>query len=116
AKDRYNLDFNKIAINCIDLQRFLHSQKLYAGSMDLDNISIDVYNNGTYPRKRTDKTGKFPHQQLQKLALDLKIDTVNIRQASIGYSEYNPNSKQTGKIYFNRTSGRIFNLTNDAPA
>ncbi|MGB4774771.1 MAG: hypothetical protein WBP45_06350, partial [Daejeonella sp.] len=116
AKDKFDLSFGQIALNEIDLNKFIKYQRLWAGSMDIINGNISVHNNNAYPKRRKNKIGKFPHQQLQKFALDLKINTLNIRNTNISYSEYDKTSKQTGEITFNKTNGKIYNVTNDSIA
>ncbi|WP_423146771.1 hypothetical protein [Rubrolithibacter danxiaensis] len=114
AKDRYDIGFTGISINKINLNRFLRDQTLYAGNMIVKKARVEVYNNMAYKRNMENKTGRFPHQQLQKLALNVRIDVLNIRNALISYSEYNPDSKRTGTITFNNTSAKFSNLTNDS--
>ncbi|MXV17544.1 hypothetical protein [Hufsiella ginkgonis] len=114
-KERFNIAFNEVLLKGIDLRRFSRDQKLYATSFNLKNGELSIYNTNDLPKLASKpKYGKFPHQQLQKLALDLKIDTFNLRNINISYSEYNKVSRQTGKVTLDRTYGRIFNLTNDS--
>lgn len=113
AKDWFNIAFSGISINQIDLKQFLRNQKLYAESMNISKASVEVYNNMAYRKIRKNKSSKFPHQQLQKLSLNLKIDTLNLKNGYISYSEYNPTSKSTGKITFNNASGKFYNVTNE---
>ncbi len=116
-KDRFNMVFNSVLLRGIDLHRFSREQKLYANSFNLKNALVEIYNTNAYPNgKKVAKYGKFPHQQLQRLALDLKIDTFNIRNTAISYSEFSKVSRQTGKVTLDRTSGRIYNFTNDSVA
>jgi len=116
AKDRFDIEFQKITINDIDIRRFTRDQKVYAGSMDIAKATIEVYNNNSYPRKSIDRTGKFPHQALQGFAPDLKIDTLNLNNADISYTEFDKNSGKAGKVIFDNTKARIYNLTNDSAA
>lgn len=112
AKDRFNLDFKNISIEDIDFDLFLKQQKLFAKTLSINKASVDVYNNNAYPRRRTDKTGKFPHQQLLKLALDMQIGEVQLKDVDISYAEYDKKSKQTGRIDFKNVDGTIYNVTN----
>jgi virulence-associated protein VapD len=73
---------------------------------------VAVYNNNAYAKHLKDKTGKFPHQQFLKVALDMNIAKVKLSNVDISYSEYDATSKQTGKITFNNTRGTIYNVTN----
>lgn len=116
-KDRFHIVFNNVVMKGMDLHRFSRDQKLYVKSFNLKDALVSVYNTNAWPKgKSTSKKGKDPHQQLQKVALDLKIDTMNLRNTLIEYSEYNRISGQTGKLTFNRTAGRIYNVTNDSLA
>ncbi len=114
AKDRFNVDFYNLSFNGINLKQFLHDQRFYATGMNIGKANVEVYNNTAYPKRRRNKTGKYPHQQLQKLALNLRINRLTLANTNISYGEYNAVSKQTGKITFNNTYGTIYNVTNDS--
>jgi len=115
-QERYDIRFNRIAINDIDLQRFLRDKKLYAGTMDITKPYIEIYNNNAYKGRKTSKIGKDPHQALQKVALDMKLTRLNIYNAEITYAEADAKTGFTGVILFKHTNGYISNLTNDSAA
>ncbi|RZA04006.1 MAG: hypothetical protein EOP47_00380 [Sphingobacteriaceae bacterium] len=114
--DIFTLKFKKIAIADIDLQRFLRDQKLYAGVMDVNKADVKIYNNSNYKGKKTSKIGKDPHQALQRVALDMRLTRLNIKNTNIKYSETDATTGYTGIIAFSNTNGYILNVTNDAPA
>ena len=114
--DIFTMKFKKIAINDIDLQRFLRDQKLYAGTMDVENADVQIYHDGNYKGKKSSKIGKDPHQALQKVALDMRLNRLNISNSNIIYSETDATSEQTGLITFKKTSGYFLNVTNDKDA
>jgi hypothetical protein len=112
--DIFTLKFNRIAINDLDLQRFLREQKLYAATMNVSNSSVGIYSNKAYKGKKSIKTGQDPHQALQQVALDMKLTRLNIKKMDIIYSETDATTLATGIISFKNTSGTILNVTNDA--
>ena len=114
--DIFTLKFDQIAISDIDLQRFLRDQKLYAGTMDVNKADVRIYNNSNYKGKKTSKIGKDPHQSLQKVALDMRLTRLNIKNTNIKYSETDATTGYTGIIAFSNTNGHILNVTNDADA
>jgi hypothetical protein len=116
SDDRFDLSFKKIAITDIDLQRFLRDQKLYAGLLDISNAKVEIYSDNHYKGKKTSKIGKDPHQQLQKVALDMKLKRLNLHNSTITYAEADATSGYTGVINFENTTGAFFNVTNDADA
>lgn len=117
AKERFDLTFDTIQFNNIDLFKLLRQQRLYAGNAQIGNAKVEVYNNTAYPRKKqVEKIGKYPHQQLRKLALPLKIDTLFLKETNISYVEHNGKTGQTGKVTFDKTKGTFYNVTNDSAA
>jgi hypothetical protein len=116
ADDRFDLSFKKIMISGIDLQRFLRDQKLYAGLLDISKANVEIYSNNAYKGKKTSKIGKDPHQQLQKVALDMKLNRINLHNSTITYAEADATSGYTGVINFENTTGTFYNVTNDADA
>lgn len=113
-KDRFDLSFKEILIEDMNFDLFLKQQKLFANSLTLKKGNVDIYNNNTFKKIRQNKTGKFPHQQLMKLALDLKIAKLNLKDIDINYSEFDTKSGKTGSINFKNTNGLINNVSNDA--
>jgi hypothetical protein len=111
--DIYKLKFKRIDIKHIDLQQFLRNQKLYAGTLDLANASVQIYSDNSYKGTKTIKIGKDPQQSLQKVALDMHLQKINIKNTLISYAEKDATSGYTGVITFNNTYGTILNVTND---
>lgn len=112
--DIFSLKFNNIGINDIDIQQFLRNQKLYAGTLNIANASVQIYSNNAYKGPKSIKIGKDPEQALQKVALDMHLKKINIKNTLISYSEADATSGYTGVITFNNTNGTIYNVTNDA--
>jgi hypothetical protein len=111
--DMFNLKFKQIAINDIDLQDFLRYQNLYAGTMDISNADVGIYTDNAYKGKKTIMIGKDPEQALQRVALDMRLKRINIKNARISYSETDAVTKATGEILFTHTNGYLVNVTND---
>ncbi len=118
SKDRYDLKFNTVSIDHIDLKKVFEQQQLFSTTANISNANIEVYNNNAYPQDKSEKHqwDNFPHQQLQKAATAVKIDTLNLKNINVTYAEADRDTKQTGFIYFYHTSGQIFNVTNDSLA
>lgn len=112
ARDRYQLAFNNISLEGLNLPSYLQKQELVAKQMRLTDGQIAVYNDNRFPKKTEDKTGKFPHQLLQTLKAKLNIDSIHLKNINISYAEFDRNSGQAGKITFEQTGGVIANVTN----
>ncbi len=116
AKDRFDLNFNEITLNDIDFNKFLTQQKLYAGTVNIKKAYVAVSNNNAYPRRLSNKTGRFPHQQLLKVALDMRISKINMGDIDLSYAEFDAKTRQIGKIDFRKVNGTLYNVTNDSAA
>ncbi len=116
STDIFTLKFKQIAIDDIDLQRFLRDQKLYAGVMNINNGDVQIYSNNAYHGKKSSKIGKDPHQALQKVALDMKLKRLNIHNTNVAYAETDATTLATGIITFKNTDGVFTNVTNDYDA
>jgi hypothetical protein len=112
ARDRFHIDMNDISLEGIDLLLYVRKQELMAREMNISNGFISVFNNNELKRRGTIKSGKYPHQLLQKLTDQLTVKELNLQNIDVSYAEYDRVSKQKGKITFQNTSGKISNLTN----
>jgi hypothetical protein len=82
--------------------------------MHIANGFLSVFNDNSYPKLVKDKTGRFPHQLLQKIKIPITLKKILLQKLDISYAEFDAKSKQRGRISFNNTSGVISNVTNQA--
>lgn len=112
ARDRFNILMNNISLDGIDLPAYLQKRELIAEQMHIADGNISVFNNNSYPKQEKIRTGKFPHQLLQKLKTKLTVKYLKLSNIDVSYAEFDRKSKQVGKITFVKTSGVINNATN----
>src|SRR5690606_10601469 len=112
--DRFDLALDSLIIHNIDVFQFLKNQRFYASKISTKKGFIEVYNNTNYQRRKRNREGKDPHQQLQKLAWIFNVDTVSILNTNIIYEELNKTTQQKGRITFNNSNTNFFNVTNDS--
>lgn len=112
AKDRFHIEFNHVNLTGIDFPLYFKKQELYAREMNITNGKLEVFNNNELPGKEVDKTGHYPHQLLQQLQTKLTIKKLALKNIDIIYSEYDRESRQKGRITFEKTSGTVSNITN----
>ncbi|GAB3501581.1 hypothetical protein [Emticicia fontis] len=114
GRDRTEVLFQNIIIKDIKPEMLFPDNKLYAPNMRINGGYVRVFNDKRYPRKKRNKVGEYPHQMLKKLDIKLNIDTVQISNVKVTYSEFDPEAKLTGYISFDRINGKILNATNDS--
>lgn len=116
AKERADISFPQIRMENIDFRQFVRNQKIYAGSIHVDSGHVAISNDLRYPKKPTDKIGKSPHQLLLQMQQPLKIDSILLHNVDIRYAEVGRKYGKEGTITFDRTSGTLYNVTNDTLA
>ena len=112
ARDRFFIQLNKINVDGINLPAYVQKRDVIARKVTVFDGEIAVFNDNRYPSRKTDKTGRFPHQLLQWLPFKLFIDSVKLKNINVSYAEFDRDSKQKGKITFQHTSGLVRNMTN----
>ncbi|WP_316822178.1 hypothetical protein [Pedobacter gandavensis] len=112
AKDRYQIQMSDLKLEGINLPLYILKQELFAREMTIANGSIKVFNNKALPELIRERTGRFPHQLLQRVNGKLNIQKLNLSNVDISYSEYDNDSQQKGTITFENTAGSFNNVTN----
>lgn len=112
ARDRFTIQLHNLALDGLNLPAYIQKQELVANQLDITDGVVSVYNDNNYPKRKVDKTGKFPHQLLQLVKAKLNIKKINLNNIDISFGELDKSSNQIGKITFEKTSGVITNVTN----
>ncbi len=114
SKEKFDVNIEKVTLNNIDIEKLRKDRRLYSSKVVIANGKIDIYNTNQYPKVKRDRTGKFPHQQLQKLAFDLNFPHVVLQNLTIAYHEHNQQTRSTGRLVFSKMRGNLYNVSNDA--
>ncbi|MGY4383645.1 hypothetical protein ACVWYN_000664 [Pedobacter sp. UYP24] len=112
SKERYHIEMSNIDLDGINFPLYIRKQELYATQMNISNGTIDVFNNNSLPANIKIKNGKYPHQLLQQVRAPLTVKILTLKDVNISYAEYDRDSKQKGRITFEKTSGSISNISN----
>jgi hypothetical protein len=113
-RDRYDLNFPTIAFRGLDLERFNVEGRLYAEALTIASAKVKIFMNRELPPSSADKSSNFPHIALQRVELPLIIDTVNLKNVDVAYTEYNPIAQERGTVNIDNLTGTIKNVTNDS--
>ncbi|MBB5648276.1 hypothetical protein [Pedobacter cryoconitis] len=113
SKERFSIQLSDISLSGIDLPLYIKKQELAAEEMNITNGFVSVFNNNELPSQGIERVGKFPHQLLQLVKAQLTVKKLNLSDVDISYAEFDSDSKQKGRITFEKTSGTILNVTNE---
>lgn len=111
-RDRFTLQLKNIALKGIDLSAFLKKKELIAKDMVVHDGHLAVFYHPGIEREEVPGPALFPHQQLQQLTTRITIRQLLLRNLYIAYAEYNPSSREKGRITFEKTSGTIRHISN----
>lgn len=112
--DRVEVLCEAIKISEVDIEKLLEEKKIYAKELSIDKGLLNVFSDER-PFVRPPKTNYrlYPHQAFGQLHLKFNIQQIKLRQVNVTFSQYNPETRLTGFLYFNSINGKIKNVTND---
>jgi len=110
-QDRYDLDFKNIRLEGFNLKKLIADKTLEVNAVFVQP-SIKVFNDRTLPPRNTSKVGKYPHQTLRKMKMQVYINTINVSDGLVAYTERALKSQQKGTVFFSKINGTVNNVTN----
>jgi hypothetical protein len=113
-RDRYDLKFNNIEFRGLDLERFNRQGRLFADALAISSAKVNIFMNRELPPSTVNKGSNYPHLALQKVELPMVIDTVDLNNVDVAYTEYNPMAQERGTVHIDNLGGTIRNVTNDS--
>jgi len=115
-RDRFTLRIDSIQLNNFDFLNYHKYRVLSATRLIINGGAVQIYSNPNKHDDGTDQIKTFPIVALNKINSDMKIDTVIVKNINVLYNEFNKKSDQTGSVIFNKTSGKILNVTTNKAA
>jgi len=85
---------------------------LVAGDLTVNNSSIKIYRDISYPLEPVNKVGHYPSQMIMKSDMPLNIKKVRFKNIYLEYKEKNAKSSKPGAVRFERGEINIENVTN----
>lgn len=113
-QDRYDLNFPEIDFRGVNFFRLNSQGRLHARSLTVSRTVAKVFMNRERPPGKGNKSANFPHRALQRLPVQVTIDTLRLRQVSVAYTEYNPVTEQRGIVHVDELGGQVLHVTNDS--
>ncbi|MFI5128391.1 MAG: hypothetical protein ACHQFX_00305 [Chitinophagales bacterium] len=116
ASHKYQTDYitlqtGRIDAGPFDIDKYLTDTVISAGTVNVSSVSMKTYRDKRKPA-REGIIKPLPVNLLKKIPLHLSLDTMNLSNAYIEYSELNEKTNQTGVVIMNRMSAKIFPINN----
>jgi hypothetical protein len=111
-KDKFDISVKGLKFTVLDWWSLLAEETFFAQKLEMNNGSIRIYNDKSMPEDKRSKVGKYPHQLLMKLPFELRIDSIDLNNFDVSYTEKNPATGETGSIHFENVYAMVRNVTN----
>lgn len=112
--DRVEVLCEAIKISEVDIEKLLEEKKIYAKELSIDKGRLNVFSDERpFVRPPRVNYRLYPHQAFGQLHLKFNIQQIKLQQVNVTFSQYNPETRLTGFLYFTNINGKIKNVTND---
>lgn len=114
AKDRIVIVYRDLSMKHINLNELVDKQQIHIGAMESSASFTEVYTDYNWPRRDPRvRQNPFPHQQLKKLAFDITIDTMKLKNSDMHWRVLADHSDHVSSLDFLKSHGTILNITNN---
>ncbi|WP_342647147.1 hypothetical protein [Mucilaginibacter sp. CSA2-8R] len=112
----FSVNADTLLATGLDFNQYYRRHKFYVSRLALLSGNFSVTANPAIQPKKTDRVATFPNVAIRQLKNDFKLDTIQLHKINITYTGYGKRSHKQGTVSFNKTSGYIFNVTNNPVA
>ena len=110
--DWIDLGNKRLEFNDINLHNLVYNNHLDAGSLYIENLNLEVFRDKRLPFNIHQKP-QMPQKLLREMPMTVTLDSFQVNNANIGYSEFAKEGRLPGRIGFDKLQIKGFNLTND---
>ncbi|HET6244645.1 MAG: hypothetical protein H0V01_09085 [Bacteroidetes bacterium] len=111
--DWIDLLAERVDISAIDLHTLMVEGKVRIANVLVEGLSLNAFRDKTLDQGPKNYL-PLPQVSLKNLGVNIKIDSVNIKNATIIYEERNEKTKKSGTVSFTKLNAQIYHITNDS--
>jgi hypothetical protein len=108
--DRVNVFISKIKVSGLDFDELM-GRKFFASRIDIYPSEVYAFRDKRMPFKEK-KRKPLPMEALRKLAMEVEIDSVILKESKVTYEEFPSEGFKSGKIIFEDLQAKLNNITN----
>lgn len=113
-QDRIALTVTGLKLKNPDIEN-LKSGELNADRFTIEKADLDVFHSKLLPRP-PESVKTFPQEAFKELPIPVRIDTIEINDSEISYSEHRPDVPRPGTVTFANVNAKFSDVTNDSVA
>ncbi|RVU02481.1 hypothetical protein EOD41_00640 [Mucilaginibacter limnophilus] len=112
-KDRYHFELDGLKMNGINIYQFIAKQQLSINSFVINKTWAEVYKDYRWPKKEiVSRINTYPNEKLQRLAIDIKIDTMRMHNGTFHHTIFPEKSKHTARFTLTDIESVYTNISN----
>lgn len=113
-QDRISIIVAGLRLENPDIEK-LKSGELDADRFTIDRADLDVFHSKLLPRP-PESVKTFPQEAFKEMPVPVRIDTIEINESEISYSEHRPDVPRPGTVTFANVNAKFSDVTNDSLA
>ena len=106
----YNADIEKVEVKSINLRDIIKETKIFLSNVSVDNMKLVIFKDKSKPFDES-KRPKLPNQLLKGMKQELYIDSINITNSELVYSEKHDLMEELMMVTLGDFNVRIKNIT-----
>jgi len=106
-----HLTFPAITLDSINWWSMINHERFIAKDADIAGGSFDVYLDESLP-KGPFNVNNFPQQVLMAMPVPVSVMKLALHHFNVSFEEYNPDSKESGTVFFDNINGNAGNISN----
>jgi len=112
--DRIDMKIKSMSVVHVKWWQLMTQEGFFGDTIQLNNGTIEVYNDKGLPLTTASKVGEYPSQLVMKMKLPMYVPVMLVKDFNIKYVQFNPKSGETGTIEFANVQAVFSNITNIA--
>jgi hypothetical protein len=111
--DRVTMATGAVSVEGLQFHRLTQDLEAVARTVRVEGLTLTVLSDKHRPGSPRTSPPTMPHDVMRELPVGITVDTVEIVDGSVTYSERGPRSQRPGSVAFADVQARLTNLTND---
>jgi len=111
--DRFEIAGSHLRFVDIDIPALSRGEQLHVRKIAVGQLDLDILSNKVPPPASRAKPQLMPYQLMRSVPFSLNVDTIQLKRASITYSEKHPNSSGYATLFWSGVRATISGISND---
>jgi hypothetical protein len=113
----YELDYitlktGAVTVSGLDVARYERDSSFIANTIKINNPVLDIYKDKLPPSLPIKTVKPLPVSVIKSLSLPVSVDSIQVNDGSITYSEKNEKSRKQGDLYLTNVNATLANIKN----